>query len=467
MLKSQPFREYLQQEIPTLKDKLKPCDIFKTSDGKKAVEIILQLNNHEILQEILEVESSCHKQSKDSIACFRRVVKTDGRSAKAVEILDSIYEQSWASKNIMPLFVVAPLLLRLVNIVWDQASDIQLALNYYAKRECTSNCNYTTNGTNFCFKNDMGANSYSPYVFAANKTDSLLEKRLSSDDYNFAWCYTIFSIVMMLLFNLPMTFIKIKRWMGMDKMEMDKKQKRWLYVPIGIIALILSPIVIILSGLEMVWIKAKIARDRDKKKKAMRQDELWDLQLEFGTYETIEAAEATLQLLLQLWLLGANYDYYYKTGILKLLKEAVLGSLFMFDPNTSIEQKTLGKFFVSFISIVISASSMYRRTKREAIQTMSGTLLMMSIVSQIIVHIACFAPLYFVERHFLSLVLPICIHYFLIAILKSLFDPTHNLAKESNKILWTLNVAGSTIINVNLIPRTGYKMEQSIKDKAL
>ena len=180
--------------------------------------------------------------------------------------------------------------------------------------------------------------------------------------------------------------------MKMDKMEMDTTIKKLVHVPIGIIALILSSIVILLSGLQMVWIKIKIARDRDKKKKAILQDELWDLQLEFGTYETIEASEATLQLLLQVWLLGANYDYYYKSGILKLLKEAVLGSLFMFDPNTSIEQKTLGKFFVSFISIVISASSMYRRTKREAIQTMSGTLLMMSIISQIVVHIACFAP---------------------------------------------------------------------------
>ena len=353
MLKSQPFREYLQQEIPTLKDKLKPCDIFKTSDGKKAVEIILQLNNHEILQEILEVESSCHKQSRDSIACFRRVVKTDGRSAKAVEILDSIYEQSWASKNIMPLFVVAPLLLRLVNIIWDQASDIQLALSYYAKRECTSSCNNTTTGANFCFQNDMGANSYSAHVFVAKKTDLLLEKRLSSDDYNFAWFYTLFSIFMMLLFNLPMTFIRITRWMEM--LGYKYKKRSWhspIRILVGIIALILSPIVIILSGLQMVWIKIKIARDRDKKKKAMLQDELWDLQLEFGTYETIEAAEATLQLLLQLWLLGANYDYYYRTGILKLLKEAVLGSLFMFDPNTSIEQKTLGKFFVSFISMI-------------------------------------------------------------------------------------------------------------------
>ena len=135
---------------------------------------------------------------------------------------------------------------------------------------------------------------------------------------------------------------------------------------------------------------------RDKKKKAYLQELLWDLQLEFGTYETIEAAEATLQLLLQLWLLGANYDYYYNSGILKIFKKAVNGSLFMFDPDTSIEQKTLGKFFTSFISIVISASSMYRRTKRDAVQVMSCTLLVISILSQIFINLLCLIPLYYV-----------------------------------------------------------------------
>ena len=144
---------------------------------------------------------------------------------------------------------------------------------------------------------------------------------------------------------------------------------------------ILSPIIILLSVGEMVLLKMKISKERDRAEKVLLQERYWDLQLEFGMYETVEAAEATAQLLLQLWLLGANYDFYYKEGFLKLFKQALMGALFVFDQATPIEDKTLGKFLVSFISIIISAFSMYRRTKREAVHAMSSALLMISIIS--------------------------------------------------------------------------------------
>ena len=190
--------------------------------------------------------------------------------------------------------------------------------------------------------------------------------------------------------------------------------------------------------------------------KGKLQEKLWEDELEFGMYETIEAAEATAQLLLQLWFLGANYDVYYKNGFLAAFKKAINGAIFFFLPGTTIEEKSLGKFFISFCSITISAISMYRRTKREAVQITSSILLLISIVSQIVVHIACIMPLYFVERDWTSLVLPIFIHYGLIALLKTFFDPGYWNAKGSHKTIWTLNIVGSSIINVNLIPPKGY-----------
>ena len=189
--------------------------------------------------------------------------------------------------------------------------------------------------------------------------------------------------------------------------------------------------------------------------------------MEFGMYETIEAAEATVQLMLQLWFLGSNYDHYYKIGFLPLFKEAVNGSLFVFLPKTTLEEKTLGKFLVSFVSISISAFSMYRRTKKQAVQVMSGTLLVISILSQIIVHISCVLPLYFVERHPKSLVLPILIHFILVALVKFIFDPGFRRAKGSKKTICALNIIGSTILNVNLIPPEGYKLATTQQDKAV
>ena len=181
---------------------------------KKAVEIAIQMEDYDILHEILTIEKSCHNESRDGVGCFRQVVKTDERSTKAVERLDSMYEQTWASKYIMPLFVVIPLCLRIVNIIYDQASDIQLAVSYHGKHDCISNCIDPSNVRNFCFTNGTGTHPNSSYRFAGKQRDSLLEERLTPDDYYFAKFYTLFSVCMMLLFNLPMTYIKVMRWSG-------------------------------------------------------------------------------------------------------------------------------------------------------------------------------------------------------------------------------------------------------------
>merc|ERR1719414_231754 len=98
---------------------------------------------------------------------------------------------------------------------------------------------------------------------------------------------------------------------------------------------------------------------------------------------------------------------------------------------------------------------------------MSGTLLVISILSQIIVHISCVLPLYYVERHPYSLIVPILIHFVLVAVVKSVFDPGFRMAKGSGKTIWVLNIVGSTILNVNLIPPEGYKLATTEKDRAL
>ena len=219
-------------------------------------------------------------------------------------------------------------------------------------------------------------------------------------------------------------------------------------------------------------LKFKIASTRDedentRDEKIRLQKEFWDRQIEFGMYETIEASEATAQLLLQLWFLGANYDLYYEDGFLIALKKAINGAIFMFVPGTTIEEKSLGKFLISFCSITVSAVSMYRRTKRDSVQITSSMLLVISIVSQIVVHIACIMPLYFVERDWKSLVLPILIHYCLIAILKTTLDPGFLNAIGSKKTIWILNIVGSSIINVNLIPPKGYATATTANEMAL
>ena len=127
-------KDFLEKEASMAKEdfKFKACDILKTANGSKAVEIALDLNDEDGLKKLLHVEKHCHpNSSRDAIRCFRRVIETDERSVKAVKILDEQYDPSMAAKYIVPIFSIVPLVLRFVSIVYDEVSDISLALNYH------------------------------------------------------------------------------------------------------------------------------------------------------------------------------------------------------------------------------------------------------------------------------------------------------------------------------------------------
>ena len=452
--------------------KFKACDILKTLDGRLAVEIALDCNDEDALKKMLHVEKHCHpRSSRDAIRCFRKVIETDERSVKAVKLLDEQYDPSWAAKWIVPIFSVFPLALRLVSIIYDEVSDLSLAKNYHEEAMNLSRSTITTVDTRSCFTNG-NLNFNNTYDTDSNKTlherTASLQERLTLEDYIFAKYYIIFAVVGMLLLNGPLTFKRIKQYEG----GKTSANKHWVliwmkWLLLVLISPILSPVMIFILISKMIIAKWKFttAKTNDEKMKYMKK--FWNHQIEFGMYETIEAAEATVQLMLQLWFLGSNYDRYYQIGFLPLFKEAVNGSLFVFLPNTTIEEKSLGKFFVSFVSICISAYSMYRRTKKQAVHVMSGTLLVISILSQIIVHISCVFPLYYVERNWRSLVFPILMHFILVAAVKSVFDPGFRMAKGSRKTIWVLNIVGSTILNVNLIPPEGYKLATTKTDKAV
>ena len=437
--------------------KFKPCDVFKTFGGKRAVEMAIENQDTEALDKILDVERKCHPQGRDGIQCFRKKVKTDKNSAKAVEMMDLKYDASCASTVIMPLFSVLPLILRLLGMWYDEYTDIVLGIDYY--NEGYGNLvniahNHTTR---HCFsKHEKFEEHYSSRSLR-------FKTKLPPKEYRFAMMYTMVSVTTMLLLNSPMTYKKLKTWKKTGNL-INSRIKEFAAM---MISPLISPFVILLSVIEMISLKFRLSKERDKLERTKLEQHYWNLQLEFGMYETVEAVEATAQLLLQLWLLGANYPFYWKEGILELFKRSLKGTLLAFYPDTSIEDKTLGKFLVSLISIIISAFAMYRRTKRDAVQTMSSVLLMVSLLSQILVNVACLAPLYFVERHWLSLVLPILVHYLLVFLLKWIFDPVPYLAKDSRKTIRTLNILGSIMININIIPTKGYIAAKTQKEIAM
>ena len=440
----------------------KPCEIFKTDDGNKAVETAIKVRDTQCLKEIMKLEHLCHRQSHEAILCFRDVIKTDERSAEVIEMLDEMYEQTFAAKYIIPVLYTVPLLLRLISIVYDESSDILLAVDYHGFSSSTTENNFTNENNNSCFADIFQNHSYD------NIDDEACKEGTRPEDYQFAKWYIIFSVVVMMILNGPLTRKTLSRWKQGTKFKDSSLCSSNVFlkkVVGGIFGALVSPIIIIVELLQMIRLRYEIARERDDNRRAELLDTFWDLQLEFGMYEAIEAAEASAQLLLQVWLMAPKFNCYYTDGFWTVFRQSIKGTLFVFGEPTSTEDKTLGKFLIAFISITISAFSMYKRTKREAVHTMKSQFLMASILSQIIVHIMCLLPLYFVERHPLSLVLPIVIHYILIFVLKFLFDPSFHLARGSNKRIAMLNVLGSLIINVNLTPPDGYYTHKGLKSR--
>ena len=443
--------------------KFKYCDIFKTQDGSIAVREAIKQKDTLCLKEILKLEYDCHPQnSREGIRCFREVIRTDERSTEITEMLDNMYGKSVFGKYVVPIFMLLPLLIRLFSIIYDETTDVLLAIDYHNLSSSTIDNRFSGGYKDSCFS---GSPRSSHQYNTSNMESCDGELPVHVDDYHFAKWYIIFSVGIMLLMNGPLTSSILMR----KKNPCIKDEGTWKSTSMNVVCVFvspfISPIIIIWELIKIIHLKWKIIAEQDEAKKAKLVEKFWDSQLEFGMFEAIEAAEASAQLLLQVWLLSSKFECYYAEGFWAVVQRAFIGSFFVFRESTSTEDRTLGKIMISFISIILSAFSMYRRTKREAVHALRSPFLMVSILSQIFVHIMCLLPLYFVERHPLGLVLPILMHYLLILVLKVLFDPSLYLAKSSNKMIAFFNVIGSIIINVNLTPRDGYNKYKGVKKK--
>ena len=443
------------------KSKFKYCSIFQTAEGSTAVKEAIKLRDTQSVKEILELERECHPEnSRDGIRCFRDVTRTDGQSTEIAEMLDQMYDKTFAGRYIAPIFIILPLLLRLASIIYDEVTDVLLAIEYHGLSSSAIQKRFYNDFNHSCFS-ETPRPSFRYNVSGINSCQQ--EMPVHADEYQFAKWYIIFSVLVMLLLNGILLRSKLKKCLkiqiGKDNIFSTAIDGIFL-----IFGSIFSPLLIIWELINLINLKRKIAVEEKEVKKLELLDKFWNHQLKFGMFEAIEATEASAQLLLQIWLAATKFECYYGEGFWPIFRRAFTGIFFVFMESTSTEDKTLGKILISFISIVISAFSMYRRTKREAVNTLRSPSLMVSILSQIFVHIICLLPLYFAERHPLGLLLPIAIHYILIFVLKFFFDPSFHLAIGSNKIIALLNVVGSVIINVNLTPLDGYiKHKQKVR----
>ena len=448
--------------INGLKPKYKYCSLFKMKDGKRAVEKAIRLTDSQSLNEILKIEKVCHpNSSRESIRCFRDVTRTDGRTTEISALLDQMYDKSIVGRYVIPLMSILPLLLRLASIVYDEISDARLAMEYHSLSSSSAQGRFAIDFNQSCISQAQ----QSSLIYHSGINNACQDELpIHENEYNFAKWYIAFSVLIMLLLNGVLTRTAVKKILSIPD---DKCVRFSLLIDVFCMTLgaIASPLLIIWEIIKLIILKWKITVEETGENKSKLLEKFWNSQLKFGMFEAIEATEASAQLLLQVWMAATKFGCHYGEGFWPIVRRALLGIFFVFKPtsSTSTEDKTLGKIMISFISIVISAFSMYRRTKREAVDTLRSPSLMISILSQIFVHIVCLLPLYFAERHPLGLLLPIAIHYILISFLKFFLDPSFYLAIGSNKMIALLNIVGSLIINVNLTPVDGYDQRKQKK----
>ena len=109
----------------------RPCDAFMHTDGQTAMKLAIEQQDNESLKYFLKTIRLSYDNAREGVKFFRRTVTTDEKSVKAVEMLGNMYDTTWTSKNIIPLFSIFSLLLKLLNILYDEGSDIYFARKYH------------------------------------------------------------------------------------------------------------------------------------------------------------------------------------------------------------------------------------------------------------------------------------------------------------------------------------------------
>ena len=429
------------------------CDIFTTVDGNKAVEEVIKRKDTQTLRTLLKIEKNSHEDSHEAIGCFRKVIMTDANAEDAIKVIDTMYGPSFSDRYLIPCIYVIPLIGRMISMIYDEASDVLLAIDYNERaKENGSNCLPRSCFSGIQLKTQNQTTCNDPMA----------------DEYYFATYFTIVSVVFMLLLNGPVTSERLLSWTR-EFHEENARLQAILRIMFLIIGPLVSPVIILLELGKMIRLKFWITKETDEEEKSRLEEKFWKAQLDFGKYEAIESAEAAAQLLLQIWLIAPHFAIYYHDGFFAVLQNALTGAIFMFVPSSStdLKQRILGKILIAFISISLTAFSMYKRSKREAVETTKSIFLMISILAQILVNLLCLLPLYYVERHSLSLVLPLVVHYGLVLILKIILDPGFYRSKSNQWLIRIINVLGSVVINVSAVSPEGFDIETEFKDEAI
>uniref|UniRef100_A0A0K2TNQ1 Putative LOC100882592 [Megachile rotundata] n=1 Tax=Lepeophtheirus salmonis TaxID=72036 RepID=A0A0K2TNQ1_LEPSM len=382
--------------------------------------------------EILHQEYQCHKLSKEmGLRCLRNQLKGDELLTWTIETFTVFYDRTVAQKCVFPLMALVPVFFSIFNFTYDYYSDISLTLQYFSDSSFRNS--FLVDDFNATLKNNHCRN-FTP----------------TPHQFFIAFAVNLICITAPLLVFFFMCVWEIQSALHSNGFCCPDIMAMFL-------SLFFTPFFVLYVAGRQVYYKFRHAR---AKQKNLFRDQLRKSEFFWGITRSAEAGlESCGQLILQIWLLSFNFYSLLGLSFEQFLKKSLHGVVlilsFSINEADDIEQ-SLGKVFLSVISLVFSVSSGYRMLKRGSLRMNNAVFIYLSTFFQVLARI-CGVSLFFVGVRSFSPIIPLLLlaHFALILVLKLTFESDANTFRSLSSFLVSLlTVFASSMVYVRITPLT-------------
>ncbi|CAB4069282.1 SLC25A4S [Lepeophtheirus salmonis] len=277
------------------------------------------------------------------LRCLRNQLKGDELLTWTIETFTVFYDRTVAQKCVFPLMALVPVFFSIFNFTYDYYSDISLTLQYFSDSSFRNS--FLVDDFNATLKNNHCRN-FTP----------------TPHQFFIAFAVNLICITAPLLVFFFMCVWEIQSALHSNGFCCPDIMAMFL-------SLFFTPFFVLYVAGRQVYYKFRHAR---AKQKNLFRDQLRKSEFFWGITRSAEAGlESCGQLILQIWLLSFNFYSLLGLSFEQFLKKSLHGVVlilsFSINEADDIEQ-SLGKVFLSVISLVFSVSSGYRMLKRGSLR---------------------------------------------------------------------------------------------------
>ena len=124
--------DFLQKHSSQIK--YNSSDLIQTSGGKEALRLAIGERDTEIKNIFLKEIYKRHKDGKkDAIRALKEATETNVHTTELIQELKRSYKQTFKAKYLLPLLPLLRYLPKLGSIIYDNVTDVGLAVDYYGR----------------------------------------------------------------------------------------------------------------------------------------------------------------------------------------------------------------------------------------------------------------------------------------------------------------------------------------------